>query len=207
MENNGAKTTERFDYLLAATGRRANVDGLILENTSLELDERGVPKFDRYTMQCGDGHVFLAGDVNGDIPLLHQGSRPGPHRRGERRPFPRRARRAAAHAVEHRFYQPNVQRGRSFRALQASGTDFAIGSVDFGDQGRSRVILKNRGLLRSMPSAEPVSCSGQEMVGPRMEHVAHLLARAHQKRMTVSEMLDMPFYHPVIEEGVRTGTA
>ena len=55
-----------------------------------------------------------------------------------------------------------------------------------------------------MPSMAPAACSGAEMAGPRMEHIAHLLAWAHQRRLTVSEMLDMPFYHPVIEEGLRT---
>nr|MBP9540972.1 dihydrolipoyl dehydrogenase [Vitreoscilla sp.] len=45
---------------------------------------------------------------------------------------------------------------------------------------------------------------GAEMIGPAAEHIAHLLAWAHQQKMTVAEMLDMPFYHPVIEEGVRT---
>jgi dihydrolipoamide dehydrogenase len=42
------------------------------------------------------------------------------------------------------------------------------------------------------------------MFGPAAEHIGHLLAWAVQNRMTVSEMLDMPFYHPVIEEGLRT---
>ena len=42
------------------------------------------------------------------------------------------------------------------------------------------------------------------MVGPRAEHLAHLLAWACQSHMTVRQMLDMPFYHPVIEEGLRT---
>ncbi|MFX4228704.1 MAG: hypothetical protein ACFHHU_12745 [Porticoccaceae bacterium] len=42
------------------------------------------------------------------------------------------------------------------------------------------------------------------MFGPAAEHIGHLLAWASQQRMTVSEMLTMPFYHPVIEEGVRT---
>lgn len=39
---------------------------------------------------------------------------------------------------------------------------------------------------------------------PAAEHLAHLLAWAHQMKMTVPQMLDMPFYHPVIEEGLRT---
>lgn len=42
------------------------------------------------------------------------------------------------------------------------------------------------------------------MMGPEVEHIAHLLAWAHQQGMTVDQMLDMPFYHPVIEEGLRT---
>jgi pyruvate/2-oxoglutarate dehydrogenase complex dihydrolipoamide dehydrogenase (E3) component len=33
--------------------------------------------------------------------------------------------------------------------------------------------------------------------------MAALLARAHQRRMAVSQMLDIPSYHPVIEEGCR----
>ena len=37
-----------------------------------------------------------------------------------------------------------------------------------------------------------------------MEHLAHLLAWAHQMHMTIPQMLEMPFYHPVIEEGLRT---
>lgn len=45
---------------------------------------------------------------------------------------------------------------------------------------------------------------GAEMVGPRAEHIGHLLAWAHQQRLTVAQMLTMAFYHPVVEEGLRT---
>jgi dihydrolipoamide dehydrogenase len=45
---------------------------------------------------------------------------------------------------------------------------------------------------------------GAEMIAPRAEHLAHLLSWAFQMRLTVDQMLEMPFYHPVIEEGVRT---
>jgi dihydrolipoamide dehydrogenase len=45
---------------------------------------------------------------------------------------------------------------------------------------------------------------GAEMVGPAAEHLGHLLAWSLQNQNTVVEMLEMPFYHPVIEEGLRT---
>ena len=45
---------------------------------------------------------------------------------------------------------------------------------------------------------------GAEMIGPRAEHLAHLLAWSLQSRLTVSEMLERLFCHPLIEEGLRT---
>ena len=45
---------------------------------------------------------------------------------------------------------------------------------------------------------------GADMIGPSAEHIGHLLAWALQQRLTIEQMLAMPFYHPVIEEGLRT---
>ena len=42
------------------------------------------------------------------------------------------------------------------------------------------------------------------MLAPGAEHLAHLLAWALQAGMTVAQMLQLPFYHPAIEEGLRT---
>ncbi len=81
---------------------------------------------------------------------------------------------------------------------------YAVGKVSFEGQGRSRVIGANKGILHVYGERGSGLFLGAEMFGPAAEHVGHLLAWAAQKRMTVSEMLDMPFYHPVIEEGVRT---
>ncbi|MDH4050778.1 MAG: dihydrolipoyl dehydrogenase, partial [Rubrivivax sp.] len=66
-----------FDGVLAATGRRPNVDALGLERTSLPRDDGGVPCFDRRTGQIGDSHVFIAGDVGELHPLLHEAADDG----------------------------------------------------------------------------------------------------------------------------------
>ena len=42
------------------------------------------------------------------------------------------------------------------------------------------------------------------LIGPDAEHLGHLLAWAIQSGMTVARALEMPFYHPVVEEGLRT---
>jgi dihydrolipoamide dehydrogenase len=65
-------------------------------------------------------------------------------------------------------------------------------------------MRKNKGLLRVYGEQGTGLFLGAEMVGPAAEHIAHLLSWAAQTKMTVPQMLEMPFYHPVTEEGVRT---
>ncbi|MFA0677914.1 FAD-dependent oxidoreductase, partial [Vibrio sp. 10N.222.51.A6] len=72
INKQGELETNIVEYVLAATGRRPNTDKLGLENTSLELDERGVPVADHYTLQTSLPSVFIAGDASNQLPLLHE---------------------------------------------------------------------------------------------------------------------------------------
>jgi len=198
-----AERIERFDYVLAATGRRPNVGGLDLQNTTLELDDRGVPVYDRHTMQAGASSIFIAGDANADAPLLHEAADEGriAGENAARYPAVQPGLRRAALGVV--FSDPQIALvGTPYARLEAGG--FVTGEVDFGDQGRSRVMLKNHGMLRVYADIESGRFLGAEMIGPSAEHIGHLLAWAVQQELTVARMLDMPFYHPVVEEGVRT---
>jgi dihydrolipoamide dehydrogenase len=65
-------------------------------------------------------------------------------------------------------------------------------------------MLKNKGILHLYFSIRTRLLLGAEMCGPAAEHLGHLLAWTIEKKTTIDEMLRMPFYHPVIEEGLRT---
>ncbi|MEO7066464.1 MAG: dihydrolipoyl dehydrogenase [Rhodanobacter sp.] len=200
-----APTSERFDYLLVATGRTPNVETLALERTGLVLDARGLPVFDPQTTQAGDSHIFIAGDADADRVLLHEAADEG-HLAGEQAArYPaiyKHMRRTPLGIV---FSDPQIAyAGRRFAQLVAANVDFAIGEVSFENQGRSRVLLVNHGLLRVYGERASGALLGAEMIGPQNEHLAHLLAWAIQSRVTVAEALEMPFYHPTIEEGLRT---
>lgn len=198
--------TETFDYLLAATGRRPNVDGLDIQNADIAQDDRGSPLFDPYTLQCGDSHIFIAGDANNEVPLLHEAADEGRIAGNNAALYPEvRAglRRVPLGIV---FTDPQIATvGMTVKEVDERCRGcYAIGEVSFEGQGRSRVIGANKGLLHVYGERGSGLFLGAEMFGPAAEHLGHLLAWAAQKRMTVSEMLDMPFYHPVIEEGLRT---
>ncbi len=205
-DKDGNKRKERFEYLLAATGRTPNLSGLGLENTTLELDGRGAPVFDRFTLQCGNSSIFIAGDANNDRPLLHEAADEGSiaGENAARYPEIRAGDRKTPLTIV--FTDPQIAiAGHEYNELRKKqGMCFVTGKVSFENQGRSRVMLKNRGLLHIYAEYGTGIFLGAEMFGPRAEHIGHLLAWACEKRMTVPEMLEMPFYHPVIEEGLRT---
>lgn len=197
--------TETFDYALVAAGRRANLAGLGLENAGLALDPRGIPRFDRTTLQCEDTSIFLAGDVNDDVPVLHEAADEGKIAGANAARYPSVIAGPRRSPLSIVFSDPQVALiGARFDELTEAGTDFVIGEVSFEDQGRARVMLQNRGMCRLY--VEPVTgrLLGAELACPRAEHLGHLLAWAHQEKLTVARMLEMPFYHPVIEEGLRT---
>lgn len=197
---------ERFDYLLAATGRRPNVGSLDLEHAGLALDERGLPLFDRYTLQCGDAPVFIAGDVNNDVPLLHEAADEGriAGANAGRWPDVRAGLRRCPLAIV--FTDPQIAAvGLSRAEAEARcGDQLAVGGGSMRNQGRARTMGVDRGEIRLFGQHGTRRFLGAELFGPGMEHIAHLLAWAAQQRMTVPDMLDMPYYHPVLEEGLRT---
>jgi dihydrolipoamide dehydrogenase len=202
----GELHTDDFDFILLAAGRTPNVGDIGIEHTGLELDKAGIPLFDKCTMQCGDSHIFIAGDADDDRPLLAEAADQGRIAGDNAGRFPdvRPGLRRTALTVA--FTEPQiVTAGESYRELCAAGKPkFALGMVSFENQGRSRVMLQNQGMLRVYGEYGTGRFLGAEMVGPRAEHIGHLLAWACQARMTVDQMLEMPFYHPVIEEGLRT---
>lgn len=204
-EEDGETRCERFDYLLAATGRRPNLAGLDLAAAGIAVDAKGMPAFDRYTGQIGDSRIFIAGDVTDAHPLLHEAADDGRIAGDNAGRYPDvrvRPRRAALSIV---FSDPQIMlAGARFIDLQQSGTPFGIGMASFDDQGRSRVMGRNRGVIRVYGEVHSGRFLGAEMIGPAAEHIGHLLSWAVQHRLTVQQMLDSPFYHPVVEEGVRT---
>jgi dihydrolipoamide dehydrogenase len=91
--------------------------------------------------------------------------------------------------------------GERFEDMDANNV--IIGEADFKSQGRARTAEKNKGLMRIYAEQSNGLLLGAEMCVPEAEHMVHLLALAIGQRMTVGELLRLPFYHPVLEEGLR----
>jgi dihydrolipoamide dehydrogenase len=189
------------ERVFASMGRVPNLDRLGLAEIGLELDARGIPVFDPGTMRIGDTRIFLAGDVTGERPLLHEAGDEGRiagHNAISAEPtaFRRKA------PLSITFCDPNiVVVGTRFADLDPDVT--AVGQVQMGPVGRAMIMASNRGLIRVYADKRSGRLLGAEMACAQGEHLGHLLAWSIQQGLTVGETLQMPFYHPVIEEALQ----
>lgn len=202
-DEDGVERRELVDFVIAATGRKPNVDWLGLERTSLQRDRFGVPLFDRHTLQCGDSPIFIAGDANNDVPLLHEAADEGRIAGRNAALWPDVQPGLRREPLTIVFSEPQIATVGARFADLAPGS-FVTGAVSFEDQGRSRVMLRNKGMMHVYADADSGRLLGAEIFGPDAEHLGHLLAWAMQAGFTVERALEMPFYHPVVEEGLRT---
>ena len=193
-----------FDKVLVCIGRKPNLTNLKLEKTGVPLSEKGIPEFSSANLSLNYlPHIFICGDVNGYRPILHEASDEG---------------KIAGHNAVHEthcfkrkvflgitFSDPNVAViGKAYSSLKKENVDFITGKVSFEGQGRAIVKLKEQGLLHIYVNKVNGKILGAELQAPSGEHIAHLLAWVISMDMTVSEVLKLPFYHPVVEEGLRT---
>lgn len=211
-EVDGQLHTETFSYVLAATGRIPNLAKLNLAAAKLKLNAKGQPEFNPETGQCvqDDGQpasIFIAGDVANFRPLLHEANDEGYIAGLNAANWPNlkiNPRRTPLSVV---FTEPQMAiAGETLKQLHTRlGTNqVAIGRSDFSRQGRARVMLVNQGAMEVYACKTTGKLLGAELFGPEAEHLIHLLAWVIQQQLTVVEILALPFYHPVVEEGMRT---
>lgn len=190
------------DFVLLAMGVTPNMAQLGLENLGIALNDRGLPVFNPVTMQIADLPVYIAGDMNGCRPIMHEALDEGfiAGRNAAGGTAGSFCRRTPLRMV---FSDPQIAAvGKSLDDLEQA--DIVIGEADFSDQARAVIEGRNQGMLRLYVERRSARIMGAEMAIPDAEHMAHILALAVQQEMTVFEMLQMPFYHPTTEEGLRS---
>lgn len=202
VEVSSGERRDTVEMVLAAVGRRPNVEGLDLDRAGVSLYGKAQPMFDPVTLRAGDAPVFFAGDVNPDRPLLHEAADEGViAARGaialvSGAPPVLPARRTPLSIV---FSDPDVCAvGTPFDALDPR--QVVIGTAQGSANGRSRIMGTPENLIRVYADRANGRLLGAAMLTMRGEHIAHLLAWALQRGEAVAALLELPSYHPTIEE-------
>ncbi|MDM8547624.1 dihydrolipoyl dehydrogenase [Candidatus Venteria ishoeyi] len=189
------------DKVLASLGRVPNIDTLGLENLNIQRNVQGIPDYNLHTGQIADLPIFIAGDVTGHRPILHEAGH--------------EARIAAYNAMHENvtafrrktplsitFCDPNIASvGTPLAELDEERV--AIGEMRMGPVGRALIMGKNKGIIRVYGNQVNGKILGASLCCVHGENLAHLLAWAIEQELTVFDLLAMPFYHPVIEEALQ----
>ena len=204
MMRSGDRHAE-VDLVLAALGRRPNVDALGLAEVGVTMDARGTPIFNPQTMQVGDLPLFIAGDANADRPLMHEACDEGSIAGYNAAQWAAQGAAAQATAFQRKvslgiaFTDPDVVSvGERFDRL--TDGEVLVGTARGEGNGRTRILGGEQGLVRVYADRQTGRLRGAAMVAVRGEHLAHLLAWAIQRGETARAVLQLPFYHPVVEE-------
>ena len=191
------------DAVLGSLGRRPNLEKLNLAAAGIELDARGMPSFNIETTQIEDKPIFIAGDVNGFRPILHEAGDEG--------------RTAVLNAVSYpevqafkrktmlgvAFSDPQVGLiGMSYKDAMAQGAT-AVNFMLERSNGRAIVNGQDKGGISLYANPETGALLGAELLMADAEHIGHMLAWVIQDGATVMELLSKPFYHPVMEEAIQ----
>lgn len=206
-DHDGHLQSWRGDFVLVATGRRNHLKALGIENLGVKLDDKERPiDLNINTGQIGELEVYVIGDANAHLPLLHVASDEGFSAGSAvcRNNFGAYIR-APAIPMSIIFTAPQIANvGKSLTDIKNANLNFVIGKVSFDNQGRSRIMGVNCGLLHIYACKETDRILGASMVAPDAEYLVHILAIAITNQLSVKQLLDAPFYHPTILEGLRT---
>lgn len=198
LDDEGVERDETYQYALVATGRRPALEGLGLDKAGLDP----LPPVDPHTRRIGESNFFMAGDADGDRMLLHEAAHEGriAGRNAIRFPDVEAGRRMTPIALV--FTDPEIA-VVGMRATELDEDVHIIGELDFRFQSRAKVLARDVGRMRVYADKSDGRLRGATVLGPDAEHLGHLLAWVIQLGLTASQVLELPFYHPVVEEGLQ----
>ena len=196
----GEKETKRFSNVLVAIGRKPRTDSLGLENTDVQLDDKGFIKVDAQR-RTDDASIYAIGDVAGEPMLAHKATHEG---------------RVAAEAIAGKkstfdpaaipavvFTIPEIAwTGLTEPEAKEKGKKIKTGKFPWAASGRAITLGGIPGMTKLIIDSETERVLGMSMVGM---HAGELIAEgtlAVEMAALASDMGMTIHPHPTLSETV-----
>ncbi|QNX88100.1 dihydrolipoyl dehydrogenase [Acinetobacter seifertii] len=193
------------EYVLSATGRSSLLDTLKLDNIDKSFIDIKLLPIDAKTKQLDKYPIFIVGDAYTSTPLQHEAAHEGKKVVYNCLNYPQVNPVKTLTPLGIVFSHPEMAIvGQSYKQLKDNGVEFVTGEVSYERQGRAIVLGKNKGAIEVYIERETQKLLGAELFTEATEHMAHLLSWIIGEGLTLNDILEKPFYHPTLEEGLRT---
>lgn len=201
-EINGKKQTVKADKLLVATGRKPVTENLGLENTDIELDERGAIKVDDYLRTTAE-NVWAIGDVKGgpqftyisldDFRIIFDQL----YGKGERKVSDRNI---IPYSV---FITPALSRvGLNEVEAKNKGIEYKLFKLAATSIPKAKVIGNTRGMYKILVDPDTEEILGATIYGEESYEVINLIALAMKAKLPYTMLRDQIYTHPTMSEAL-----
>ncbi len=189
-----------FDKLIVAVGRRPVTEGLLSDDSGVELDDRGFIKVDD-TCATKVKNVWAAGDVVRGPMLAHKGMEEGV---------------MVADRIAGKKTQVNYDLvpfviythpeiawvGKTEQELKEEGVEFNIGTFPFAVNGRALAANDKDGMVKMVVDAKSDRILGCHIVGPSAADLVQQVAIAMEFSSSAEDLGLTMFSHPTLSEAV-----
>ena len=199
----GALHKAEGDAMIVATGIKPWSDSLNLENTSIQVDEKGFIKVDEF-LQTTQKNVYALGDCVGNYLFRHSANFEGEYlfRQlfGQETPQPITYK-GVPHAV---FSSPEVAGvGKTERELKEAKIAYIVGKNTYAASARGMALLPETGFVKLLFEKHTLKLLGAHIIGEEASNMVHMLILAIQMDATLHDLLGMIYIHPALPEIVR----
>jgi len=163
-EDQSGKQSLTVDKLVVAVGRRPFTDGLLADNSGIQMDDRGFIEVDDECRTNAKG-IYAIGDCVRGPMLAHKGSEEGV---------------MAADLIAGEIAEVNYNVipsviytspeiawvGKNEEEVQASGREYKVGSFPFAASGRAKAMEQTAGMVKIISAADDDEILGVHIVGP-----------------------------------------
>lgn len=190
------------DKLLYATGRKPSTEGLGLENTGIQLTERGAVQVDDYCETTVAG-VYAVGDVNGGLQFTYTSL-------DDFRIVFGKLTGNGAYNLQNRKNVPNTvfidpalsQVGMTEKEATEAGLPFKTNSLPVANMPRAHVNNDLRGMYKVIVNTETQEILGATLFGQSSQEIINLMKMAIDNHIPYTYIKNQLFTHPTMAENL-----
>ena len=200
-DKNGTEDQLEAEYILVAVGRSPYTKGLGLENTAVQMDDRGFIKVNEKN-QTSVSHIYAIGDVIGGAMLAHKAEEEGVLVAETINGQKRHIHYSRIPSVVYTW--PEVASvGYSEEYLKKNNIPYNVGKFPFSASARARASMDMEGFAKVLVDPKYGEVLGVHIIGAR---AADLIAQgviAQEYEVTAEDMFRISYAHPTYSETLK----
>jgi dihydrolipoamide dehydrogenase len=204
FEGPGKFGAERYDKVLVSVGRRPNSRGFGLENTKVQVNERGFVVIDN-KQRTADPHILAIGDVAGEPMLAHKATHEGRVAAevllGKAAEFDKLAIPAVV------FTDPEIAwAGLTEEQAKKDGRKIEVTMYPWAASGRAQALGRTEGFTKWLIDPETERVLGCGIVGPGAGELIAEAVLAIEMGCEVRDLAETVHPHPTLSETMMNAT-